>query len=333
MIYKSLKLTNFRSYSEKEITFTEGLNSIVGPNGSGKTNILEAIYFASQGKSFRANDSDMIKHGEEFLRVSALTSGGPRVVKLEHRSGANLKSFVINNSGTSVLSASKKVPVVLFQPEHMRLINGESELRRSFLDEVLSQTKPGYSTLLKDFKKVLAQRNRLLKNERISNDHIFVWNIKFADLSSKVSLKRAELIAELMQSFSAKYELIAGHQQPVKVGLDTKTGIKDPVNSILKHLEANTERDRVLGFTTVGAQRDDLVIEFKHKEASKVASRGETRSIILALKLASADVLEGLYGYKPILLLDDVMGELDDTRQKNLRKLCEEYQAVVTSTK
>jgi DNA replication and repair protein RecF len=326
---QTLELTNFRSYQNGLFGFEPGVNIIVGSNASGKTNLLEAIHSICTLSGFMAADKDLISIGQEWSRLEALTDEGVRVVKLQT---TKPKSIEIDGIVKKRLSASWELPVVVFEPEHMLLLSNEPERRRSYLDGILSATTLGYKTELKSYKRALSQRNRLLKQENISEDQLFVWDLQLSQKAGIISKTRHELIKTLDMSSSESYKKISKSKDELKLSYVSKLSLENYSNEMLSELKNNYQKDRIRGFTGVGPHRDDLHVELKGSDARITASRGETRSIILALKITELELLKKETKKNPVLLLDDVFSELDGSRRRSLAEALKNYQTFLTTT-
>lgn len=335
MHYTSLQLKNFRSYKELSIELSSGINIVVGPNASGKTNLLEAVLMASQGSSFRSNDRAMIKQDEAWFKISATTNENHNrtvVVKLGSDEKTN-KEFKIDNTAFKRMTRAKTVPVVLFEPEHLRMITGSPEKRRDYLDGILSQTEADYKSNVNRYKKALAQRNRLLKTDnRLTSDDMFVWDVQLSEYGAKINQSRHSLVGKINDLASKTYSSMSGKKTKVLVEYDPGGIGSNYSSSLLKNLQQRFDTDRIRGFTTIGPHREDMRFHIDNKEASVSASRGETRSLVLMCKVIELDVIAGTYDKKPIILLDDVFSELDGARRRALTEYLKGHQTIITTT-
>lgn len=327
MIIKSIKLTNFRNHSSYALECQDETSLILGANGYGKTSVLEAIYILTRGKSFRATDPDIIKRGTEYYRIELeYASGEQTVVTYDGKT----KTFIILDKKSKRLPKKQKYPVILFQPSDLNLISHSPGRRRTYFDHIFSEFDENYATSLSKYEKALKQRNELLKNDFISKDALFSWNILLSKYGTILHNLRQKFIQEINQQLTTTYRSISENQDEVFINyhsdLDT---ISETV--YLEKLEQSFERDSYLGHTSFGIHRDDYIFEFNHKIADGSASRGETRSIVLALKFIEANLLYQKTHKKPIILLDDVFSELDETRRKSLIKNFKHNQVIITS--
>lgn len=328
---RTLELAHIRSYDNGLFEFSPGVNIVVGPNASGKTNLLEAIYMMARGSAFKSDDANMISYDAPWGRIDCtLDNDRRRSVKLTNIPFS--KSFVVDDVEKKRLLEPKQLPTVLFEPTHMLLLSGEPDRRRAYLDDLLSQTELGFAGLLKDYKRTLAQRNRLLKQESVQADHLFVWDVRLSDLGGKVVEKRQLYTDFLQKQLTENYRSVSGNEEELAVVYDSKLPTEHYANAMLQSLKVRFEMDRIRGYTSIGPHRDDLKISLNGNDAKSSASRGETRSIVLALKIAELKLLEEKTGKKPLLLLDDVFSELDGKRRRTLAQTLKDYQVFITTT-
>ena len=331
---QSLRLQNFRSYADSTFEFNEGVTIIVGPNASGKTNLLEAIQFISTGSSYRVRDSELVMFNSSQARLDAHTNNEHRVAYIDYQSPAkSVKEFVINTQHYKRLSSQKQLPVVLFEPDHLRLLHAGPEHRREFLDNILSQTTSGYLTLLRNYRRALAQRNSLLKSsDGHIPDQLFAWNVRLSELGGAIAVRRIRLVQEINESVELVYQEIAHTSQKVSLQYKSSCSPSNYSTELLKQLQAHTQLDLARGFTGYGPHRDDLIILLDNHDARDSASRGEIRTLLLTLKVIEMRSLEDAFDKKPILLLDDVFSELDGTRRKALTNFLRDRQTFITTT-
>lgn len=332
---RSLALTNFRSYKSIELNFEDNLTVISGPNAVGKTNLLESIFVASTTKSFRARDIDLINTNEDFFRVVAQFHDDSVELSLTTQGGSKAKRLKLNNKKQSLHSLLGRNPITLFEPHDMGLFDGAPDQRRRYMDTVLSQLSPVYAIALNAFKRILRQRNSLLHSAKVqgrhvSEDEIFVWDVQIAQPAQELYQQRCQLIETLSPIMHQVYSEIAGKDTSLKLVYEPSVEM-DTMNYLDK-LSQNHARDAAVGFTTSGPHRDDMRLDFKLGNITSTASRGETRTIILALKIAEMRLLQDRLKLKPILLLDDVFSELDAERRKHLMELIANQQTLLTTT-
>lgn len=327
------RLQNFRSYDDGSFEFNPGVNIIVGPNASGKTTLIEALTVALGGKSFKARDFELMKSGSEWARIDIGMTDSARTCKLIRTGDVVAKTFIIDDREYKRLSQPKTIPVILFEPNHLLLLHGSPELRRSFLDDLIASLLPGYDAVRRQYKRVLAQRNALLKQPNApAPDQLFVWNLRLSELGGKMVQERQAITARFNNSLSGLYSTIAGKETEVQIAYTSKLPLDSYESNLLKALERSFEQDRQRGFTGFGPHREDMVIHLNHQIASESASRGEVRTLLLTLKMLEAEFVEAARGMKPVLLFDDVFSELDGKRRHALVRFLEPYQAFITTT-
>lgn len=338
MHYTRLELTDFRSYPHYMSDFSPGVNVIVGPNGSGKTNILEALYALSHGTSWRGRDKDMVRHETEASRVNArLSDKSSRQLELNMAEPRLQKKFILNKTSIKRLQFSQKLPVVLFDPDILRTLSGSPSRRRDYLDDLLSRTHANYSVMLHRYERALAQRNELLKSSVRDSatqwqDHLFVWDIKLAEIATYLISARLKLLELFNAQLSDYYGRIANTPTNITITYSSKVDPATYSQDMIYALQRNLSADRLRGFTSFGPHRDDISIQINGYPAADVASRGEMRSIMLAMKLIEVDTLKDIFGSQPLLLLDDVFSELDAGRRNMLVSVMKETQTIITTT-
>lgn len=328
---KTLRLQHFRSYNDASFEFEDGVNIVVGPNASGKTNLLESILVLCRGESYRASDTDLVKHDESWSRLDADTAAGNRAIKLEITNNKAQKSYVINETNLKRLPYNRTIPVVLFEPNHLLLLTQSPDLRRGYLDEVLEQTIPAFTQLRRDYKRTLSQRNRLLKQNANPDDY-FVWNVRLSELGGQIASARQQFVSSNTNELNTLYNRLVENEHTIEMSYKTSLPVDSYGSSMLRTLEQNLAKDQERGFTTVGPHRDDLALSIDGHELALAASRGETRTVLLALKLLEVQAIEKARNQKPILLLDDVFSELDGARRRNLTDYLQDHQTFITTT-
>lgn len=331
MILKTLRVQNFRTHSDFILEIGEKSTLISGANGSGKTSLLEAIYFALQGTSFRSSDKEILRNdGSSWFRIDLKDSKDSlRTIIFNDAVQKSKKQFLVDGNKKARLSANLRIPVVLFEPDDLQLLSGSPARRRNFLDYFLSQIFPSFQLALIRYNKALKQRNNLLKRDNVSKDELFPWNLMLAEYGAEIISKRQDFLELLNSRIEEVYFEISGVKDEIKIDY---LGEKVSKNEILAILSENIERDKILGYTNFGPHKHDIQFIFNKKPAQNVASRGENRSLVLALKFIETDILADLTSKRPIVLLDDVFSELDDDRQKLLTKHFSKYQTIITST-
>ena len=334
MIIQSVKLVNFRSHDEFLLQCNKKTSLLVGENGSGKTSVLEAIYEALRGKSFRATDEEILKRGTEFYRIELDFTDGTKTIVLYD---GQRKQFLVEDKKKTRLPKKNRYPIVLFLPEDLHLVATSPTKRRNYFDRVISEFNESYSNSLLKYEKALRQRNELLKKHKIDEDgnkvidrDFFSWNILLAKYGLEIRNYRKQYLDKLNAEFNQVYHSIVENGDQVFLKLNLFGGEITEAD-YFNRLENEFRRDLILGHTGFGIHRDDFIFLFNEKEADGTASRGELRSMILAMKFIEADLIFRETGKKPVVLLDDVFSELDNTRQKCLVRNFKDNQVIITS--
>lgn len=328
---QSIRLQHFRSYVDDSFEFDPGVNIIVGPNASGKTNLLEALLVVARGNSYRVKDVDLIEHNQPWARLDALVDGGDRTVKIVCEPIPS-KTYEIDGRSFKRLSLDRTLPVVLFEPNHLNLLTGSPEKRREYLDELLSQTVAGYAVLIRSYRRALAQRNRLLKSGRVRSQELFPWDVRLSELGARIVRAREALVQAMNAKVAGLYGDLSKSETLVAMSYQTGVGSEQYESTMLRQLELRRDDDVLRGYTTFGPHRDDFIVYFNGTPAEEVASRGETRTFVLGLKILELQLLEEKRDQTPLLLLDDVFSELDGARRQALTQHLQPYQTCITTT-
>lgn len=334
MILSQIFLYNFRSYKERQFEFSPSVNIIVGPNGVGKTNLLEAVYVLFQGKSFRDNDEALVNYLEDWWRLVGQIDDDQREVRFEKRPNSQ-KQLVVNSSEKKRFTYRQQLPVVLFEPDDLLMVHDSPSARRYYIDNLLVKIDPSYNTTLKRYERALLQRNNLLKRSYrycdSLKDAVFVWDVALAEYGSKIMEKRQKIVEVINQTLSEEYSRIADKKQDLRVVYLPSVSSTAPDSTAIVQLLANKlPLDVERGITTAGPHRDDFGFVLNKQPAKQTASRGEVRTIVLALKQIELDLVERYNKTSPVFLLDDVFSELDKHRQKSVFKK-DKGQYIITS--
>lgn len=335
MYITRLTTENFRNLSDTELLPCQGVNVIYGGNAQGKTNLLEALWLFTGGHSFRGS-----KDGELPRLMETGEGNSPRAsLSLEFYSEGRMQAaslHIENGRRSSVINGVKKktgsalvgkVRGVIFSPEHLLLVKEGPSRRRNFIDGALCQLKPGYAGLLSVFQRALLQRNALLKDlVRFPElaDTLDVWDARFAKLGGEVTAERWAYVQRLSPKLAEIYSGISKGQEELEVFYAPSVKMEGDITrqqaeqALLTELSRTRRADIRAGFTTAGPHRDDLEVRLNGVSARAFGSQGQQRSAVLALKLAEAEALSQLTGETPVVLLDDVMSELDRSRQDYL---------------
>jgi len=332
-VITSIRLQNFRSYSDESFEFESGVNIVVGPNASGKTNLLEAVMVLARGTSFRVKDADLVKFTKPWARLDGYFGRQNRSVKIIASQDKTDKIFLINNKPFKRLGLDRTVPLVLFEPNHLQILIRGPEQRREYIDDLLERSLPGFKALAGNYRRTLAQRNALLKHQRPqAARQLFAWNIRLSELGGKIAVARQQLTDQINKSLGKSYNQIAGGRSGAKALYASHFPAGSYASKMLSKLEADESIDFERGFTAYGPHREDINFYLNKKLVGQTASRGETRSLMLALKIFELAMIEKTRGQKPILLLDDVFSELDGARRHSLVNHLKNHQTIITTT-
>ena len=340
MYLSKLLLQNFRSYDNKLFEFDPKLNLILGPNGCGKTNILEAIFFLSSGKSFRSSSqSKLINWNTYFSSVRAkLIDNNQEETEIEVRISKDPNQLTSSVSRKFFIQKVEKprkkylgvIKNVVFQPEDIRLVNGSPTRRRDFLDDIFSQTEWRYTSALSQYNRALKHRNELLDQIRLglaANADLFYWD--------QVLIKNSKIIHDFRISFVKSVNNFFINHADSQINTISLNYHPSVLNE--EKLKKNYSLDLQRGYTQAGIHRDDFsfdnsIFPKDDKNLAFWGSRGQQRLAVLALRLGQINYLEENYHDRPILLLDDIFSELDPEHQQLVAKVCQNYQTIFTSS-
>lgn len=338
MYINSINLENFRNYSNKSFTFSEGINVIEGANAVGKTNLVEAVYFCAVGKSPRTNkDKELIKWDAEYAKIALKSVGKYRTSRITAMLSKNgEKRIAIDGAGiTKMGELIGRLGVVFFSPDELKMIKESPQERRRFMDISLSQQSLSYFYSLQKYTKILAQRNNLLKenyNQKYFEQTLPIWDIQLAQEGAEIITKRREFIDFLSPIVDTCHRSVAGKDNGLDIRYETLIKGENIKDELLNLLNENRDKDIRLGYTTVGPHRDDMLITSCGVDLRNYGSQGQQRTAALSLKLAETQCIEMRTGEKPILILDDVLSELDPFRRKELLKQSKNQQTLLTCT-
>lgn len=324
MQIEELSLHQFKNHHHSEIKFSVGINAFVGPNGSGKTNVLDAIHYLSMCKSYlNSIDKQNIEFNEKFFSISGIWKYDEKkyIVNCSYKLGAK-KTVKLNKKEYEKLSDHiGKFPVVFISPYDGDLINEGSELRRKWIDGIISQVDPAYLNCLQTYQKVLNQRNALLKNmheHRLFDlESIEIWDMQMSKLGNEIHRTRAEFLESFIPIFKKFYNEIAEEQENVKIAYRSQLSEAN-FSELLKE---NHKKDSFTQYSNVGTHKDDLLFTIKDHPIKKFGSQGQQKSFIIALRLAQFEWLKTMKETSPILLLDDIFDKLDHERVQKLVSL------------
>ncbi|MFT5862419.1 MAG: DNA replication and repair protein RecF [Flavobacteriales bacterium] len=327
MILKSLSLLNYKNFTAEAFDFDPKINCFVGANGVGKTNVLDAIYHLSFGKSyFNPITSQNINHKAEFFVIEGLYDKNDREEKVIVSAKKGQKKVIKRNAKIYERFADHIgfLPLVIISPADRDLITEGSDMRRKFMDGVISQSDKSYLSNLMAYSKILGQRNALLKYFALNNtfdaDNLAIYNEQLTSYGGPIFEKRRDFLESFTPIFQERYAAISGGAE--NVDLTYSSTLNDMP---LEHLLTNAlSKDRALQYTSVGVHKDDLQFEISGHPIKKFGSQGQQKSYLIALKLAQFDFIKTQSGVAPILLLDDIFDKLDAQRVGHIVKLVNE---------
>lgn len=329
MFLESVSFENYRNLSNGAFCPSDGINVIYGNNAQGKTNLMESMWLFTGGRSFRgAKDKELIRFGESRAKVTAQFHARER----EH----TLEILIQNNKRTAILNGVPKMYLsqiigvfcaVVFSPNHLTLMKNGPEERRNFIDSAICQIRPAYAALLSRYRKILNERNALLKaipQEPALAETLEVWDERLSEEGAVIALYRYAYVRRFAELSKEFYKGISNGKEQLETAYHTcclgEDGMKreELKTLLLRMLEQRRKEDIVLGYTARGIHRDDILVRINGKPAKTFGSQGQQRSAVLAMKLAEASMLEHAIGEPPVILLDDVLSELDTARQDYL---------------
>lgn len=337
MIVKRAELSDYRNYEQTRVDFGEGINVLCGDNAQGKTNLLEAIYFCSVGRSPRTpRDKELIRKGCDRGRVK---------ITQEDRGGANSVEILLDRTENKRVAINGMpisrmgelmgvVAAVYFSPDEMRIIKDAPGDRRRFMDIALCRMSKAYFYLLGRYNKILAQRNRLLKSGKATDDVLDVWDAQLSEEGAKVAKQRKTYVEKLSGFACEAHEYLSDGKEKLILEYEGLKGesTEEIANNFAAELLSNRERDKALCYTSCGIQKDDIAVKVGETDVRAFGSQGQQRTAALSLKLSEMEMHCAQSGEYPVLLLDDVLSELDPYRQRKLIERSGKYQTVITCT-
>ncbi|WP_240662968.1 DNA replication/repair protein RecF [Acidilutibacter cellobiosedens] len=339
---ESIRIINFRNYENLNIKLSKNINIFVGKNAQGKTNLLESIYFCAVGKSFRTNkDKDMINFNSDksYIGINIKERNIDKLIeiKLERNAPKKMRINGIELGKNKELNSG--LNVVVFSPDDLKIIKEGPQERRNFLDLEISQLKPLYRYNLNRYNKILFQRNNLLrfmKYKEKNREVLETFNIQLIKTGSQIILERKKFIDSLSSISKRIHGNLTFNEE--KLDFNYVTNVTENVNDLrdlerdfFDKLNKNIDNDILKGSTEIGPHRDDIEIIINDFNSKQFASQGQQRTAILSIKLAEVELIENEKRYKPVLLLDDVLSELDEDRRRYLIKSFSGLQTIITS--
>ena len=329
----SLRLRNHRNYGQLDLTPGAGVNVFIGPNGQGKTNLLEAVAMLALSSSPRARrEAELVGPVAASSRIEAeVETAGLRrelAITLDVEGERARRTIEVDGARRRAFDLPGHFRVTLFWPDDLGLVKGGPELRRRFLNQLLVQVEPGYARALAGLRRVLEQRNSLLKRIAAGqggDDVLEAWNQELVEIGAEVARARSKAVSELEpEAARCHAEIAAGERLQI--------AYEGPPENLAEAVNNSLAEDLRRGTTSVGPHRDDLRIVLDGQDARSFASQGQQRTAVVSLKLAEAALIEARSGERPVLLLDDVLSELDgDRRAALLRQVAGGGQVIVTS--
>ena len=348
MRIKRLKVENFRNLEKLDIEFSDGVNIIYGNNAQGKTNIIEAIYIFSFGKSFRANrDIELLKFDKEYFVSNIEIMKKDRELEMDFGFDKFSNKKMIKVNGVIQKKVSDiigKLNVVVFKPEDIKIVTDAPSVRRKYIDYLISSISKGYLENITKYKKVLEERNNLLKEikiklkgnrvlEKNDEDFLDVYDKLLSKLNCEIYNERKRVIEKLNNYiYGIHLKLTENYINNEKLHIKYVSNVEEDIQKMYNDLIKSRLNDINKGYTSFGIHRDDYIISINSLDVSIYGSQGQKKSSIISLKLSELKVIEEVIGEKPVLLLDDYMSELDEKRRLKFLDIIEDIQIIITTT-
>ena len=340
MYITEINLSNFRNYDSQKLKLSPNVNLIVGKNGQGKTNLLEAIYYAAIGKSPKTTrDTDLINWAKDKASFGLKVQKNAGTKNIEIIFSRTAKKVVRVNS-VNLLKIGDllgNINVVFFSPDELKLVKDAPQDRRKFLDTDISQLSKNYFYLLNKYNKIIDQRNKLLKSfedEKLIEQTLPIWDIQLAETGSKIIKYRIDFLAKLKNVAKEAHAYLTNKKEDLQIeyaGIvgDSEEEIKQ---KLLQELKKTKQKDIKNGYTNIGPHRDDIKLSINDVDIRTFGSQGQQRTVALSMKLAELEIFKEEVGEYPLLLLDDVLSELDQERQTRLVNYAKKMQTLITTT-
>ncbi|MBO7675227.1 MAG: DNA replication and repair protein RecF [Atopobiaceae bacterium] len=335
-----ISLHDWRSFSDKTMDLSEGLTVLCGPNATGKTNTVEALQLLTAGSSFRhPRTADLVRQGASAGRIAARLEGDGRVVDVRCDVEGSKRRFVRNDKPCRPSDLSSTLMSVLFCPDDLSFVKQGAKYRRDELDDFGAQASAGYRKVLRTYARAIEQRNRLLKEEHPDRGLLEAWDASVALGGATLLHARLSMFARVRDHIRAIYARVGGGEEldcayECTLGQDVAGLSRDDLRDLfLDRLEQTRADELRRGVTLVGPQRDDVTFTISGRDARTFGSQGQQRSVVLSWKMAEVAIAREVLGEQPLLLLDDVMSELDETRRAAMTRFVQGgIQTVVTTT-
>lgn len=334
----SLTVENFKNAEQETIRFSEGINVIYGSNASGKTNLLEAIFFFASSRSFRGcKEKDLIQFGKTFAKAELVFVSNEleRSINLLLQKNERRQIFVNRMRVQKVAEYLGLFRAVVFTPDHLNLVKGSSPFRRKFLDIAICQSFPRYVSSLHEYQRLTEQKTALLKTERPDRALLEIYHERMAPLAAIITLNRNRYIRTLEESAAAFQAEMSGEKEKLELRYLSQSGeatasLEELKTAYLNIFREKAEKEIQYGLPLYGPQKDDFEVLINGKNARTFGSQGQQRSAVLSLKLAEGELSQRLTGDYPVFLLDDILSELDDGRRKYILSKIPGKQVILT---
>lgn len=328
MYLHKLHLLNYRNYEDVKVEFQSNINVLIGPNGSGKTNLLDAIYYLSFTKSaFQANDQLNVRHGTDGFFIGGTFSIDNQFHEISagYQTGLR-KSFREDGHEYQKLSDHiGRYPIVMMAPDDVELIRGGSDNRRRFFDSLIAQMDKVYMDNLIQYNLALKQRNGLLRlfseSGRVDYDALESYDVVMDRLGEQLHVKRKSFVKEFIPVFNSFFNLLVNYRDETSIAYESDLGMQ----TYLQGAKQNRGKDLAQQRTNFGVHKDDYVFQLGSVDIKRYGSQGQHKSFVIALKLTQWEMLRVSKEFKPILLLDDIFDKLDNDRIQNLLKLIKDF--------
>lgn len=339
---ENIRLINIRNYNNIDLNLNKNINIFIGKNAQGKTNLIESIYMCATGKSFRTNrDREIINFSknEAYIGTRVNLNNYSKFIEIKMHKDKPKRIRINKTELKSYKELNSGLYVVLFCPDDLRIIKDGPQERRTFLDSLISQLRPVYNYNLGRYKKILLQRNNLLKSSKYKKDNINLldlFDVQIAKIGTSIVIERYRYIKALSEICKDTHKKITKDKEILNLSYCSNVPIlndkKEIEENYLNLLKKNLNRDIEFGTTEIGPHRDDLLMYINEKDTKTYGSQGQQRTVVLSLILSEVEMIKDEIGAYPVLLLDDVFSELDDERRQYLVKFFSDMQVFITLT-